>query len=97
MKQIRDRGDGRVGFRVRVRPSASSDELLGWNTAGELRISIAAPPTGGSANKRLVSFLAKQFSIRREDIRVERGETGRAKILSAPPSVKEFLENLPDI
>jgi uncharacterized protein (TIGR00251 family) len=97
MKEIRDRGDGRVGFRVRVRPSAPSDELLGWNTAGELRISIAAPPVGGNANKRLVSFLAKKFSVRKRDIRIERGETGRIKMLSAPPSVRGFLEELPDI
>lgn len=82
---------------MRVRPSAPADELLGWNTVGELRISIAAPAVEGNANKRLISFLAKQLSVHRKDIRIEWGEKNRVKTLSAPPSVKGFLEELPDI
>jgi len=82
---------------VRVKPSAPTDELLGWNTAGELRISIAAPPADGKANKLLLSFLAERLSVRRNEIRIERGERGRSKTLSAPASVRRALEALPDV
>lgn len=97
MRDIQSRKDGRVGFRVRVRPSAPRSELLGWNTAGELRVRVAAPPVEGAANKKLVAFLAKQLSIAKSDIRIETGESSRVKTISAPDSVRGVLEGLPDI
>ncbi len=97
MIEINDRGDGRIGFRVRVHPAAPIDELLGWNPAGELRISIAAPPVEGKANKRLIAFLAKRLSIGKRDIRIEAGKKGRAKTLSAPETARSLLEEIPEI
>jgi uncharacterized protein (TIGR00251 family) len=97
MRDIVDRKDGRVGFRVRVQPSAPATKLLGWNTAGELRIRIAAPPVGGAANRKLVAFLAKRLSTARSDIRIEAGENTRVKTISAPDSARDALDRLPDI
>jgi uncharacterized protein (TIGR00251 family) len=97
MRDIVDRMDGRVGFRVRVQPSAPATKLLGWNAAGELRIRIAAPPVGGAANRKLVAFLAKRLSIAKSDIRIEAGESSRLKIVSAPVSARDALDGLPDI
>lgn len=97
MRDITERKDGRVGFRVRVQPSAPVTKLLGWNTAGELRIRIAAPPVEGAANKKLVAFLAKRFKLSKRDVRIEAGERARVKTLSVPGSVREALESLPEI
>ena len=97
MKEIKDSGQGRIRFRVRVQPAAPRNELLGWNTAGELRIKVAAPPHEGEANKELVRFLAKRFSLPRREIIVESGEKSRSKTVSAPASLKEILETLPEI
>lgn len=97
MKEIKDSGDGRIRFRVRVQPAAPRDELLGWNTAGELRIKVAAPPREGEANKELVRFLAKRFSLPRREIIVESGEKSRLKTISAPTTLAEDLRALPEI
>lgn len=97
MKEINTRGDGRLGFRVRIRPSAPRSELLGWNSAGELRISIAAPPVEGEANKKLIVLLAKRLSVPKGDVRIETGDRGRVKIISVPQSAGETLIALPDI
>jgi uncharacterized protein (TIGR00251 family) len=97
MIEITQRGDGRIGFRVRVQPAAPHDKLLGWNTAGELRISVAAPPVEGKANKRLIAFLARQLAVRKGDIRIEAGERGRAKVLSVPQEAGSALERIAEI
>jgi hypothetical protein len=97
MKEIRISGQGRIRFRVRVQAAAQKNELLGWNAAGELRIKVAAPPREGEANKELVSFLAKRFSLAKREIEIESGEKSKTKIVAAPAALREFLEALPDI
>ena len=97
MIEIKERGDGRIGFRVRVHPASPIDKLLGWNPAGELRVSITASPVEGKANKRLIALLAKRLSIRKMDIRIEAGEKGRSKIISAPETARNALEKIPEI
>jgi len=97
MKGIKVSDTGRIRFRVRVQPAAPRDELLGWNAAGELRIKVAAPPREGEANKELVRFLAKRFSLPRREIIVEAGEKSRSKIVSAPASIAAELRAIPDI
>jgi len=97
MKEIRDSRGERIRFRVRVQPAAPRDELLGWNAAGELRIKVAAPPREGEANRELVALLAKHFHLAKRDIEIESGEKSRIKTISAPASLREALEALPDI
>jgi len=97
MKEIKDSGQGRIRFRVRVQPAAPRNELLGWNTAGELRIKVAAPPHEGEANKKLVAFLAKRFSVPKREIELVSGEKSRTKTISAPAALKETLETLPEV
>jgi len=97
MKEIKDSGQGRIRFRVRVQPAAPRNELLGWNAAGELRIKVAAPPREGEANRELVAFLAKRFSLPRREIELMSGEKSKTKLISAPASLKEILEALPEI
>ncbi len=97
MKAIKDSDGGRIRFRVRVQPAAPRDELLGWNTAGELRIKVAAPPHEGEANKELVKFLAKRFGVAKREIVVESGEKSRTKSISAPASIAAELRTIPDI
>ena len=97
MKGIKVSDTGRIRFRVRVQPAAPRDELLGWNAAGELRIKVAAPPREGEANKELVRFLAKRFSLPRREIVVESGEKSKTKTISAPASLAAELRAIPDV
>lgn len=95
--EIKDSGQGRIRFRVKVQPAAPRDELLGWNAAGELRIKVAAPPHEGEANKRLIAFLAKRLGVAKREIVVESGEKSRNKTISAPAALAAELRALPDI
>ena len=97
MRDIRDHGEGRVGFRVRVQPSSRKDEILGWNAAGELRIRLAAPPVEGAANRSLVVVLARSLGLGRRALLVESGQRAKVKVVSAPASARETLESLPEI
>ena len=97
MKEIKDSGDGRIRFRVKVQPAAPRNELLGWNAAGELRIKVAAPPREGEANKELVAFLAKRFSVPKREIELVSGEKSKMKMISTPASLRRDLEELPEI
>jgi uncharacterized protein (TIGR00251 family) len=97
MVKISMRKDGRIGFRVHVQPSAAKNELLGWNSAGELRVRLTARPVEGAANRGLEAFLAKILGIRKRDISIESGERSRLKTISAPASAGPLLEEIPEI
>ncbi len=81
---------------MHVQPSAPQNRLLGWNDAGELRIKVAARPVEGAANRELVSFLAKRFSLKKRDVCIESGEKSRVKTVSAPASIAKALLELPE-
>ena len=40
---------------------------------------LAAPPVDGAANDALIEFLARALGVRRADVTIQRGETGRRK------------------
>jgi uncharacterized protein (TIGR00251 family) len=46
---------------------------------GRLKVQLAAPPVDGEANAALVEFLAAVLGVRKADVVVARGETGRRK------------------
>lgn len=79
MPEIRER-DGDCLLPVRVTPRASKTEILDV-VGGRLRIRLQAPPVEGAANKALEEFLAKVFSVPKSSVSVERGGTGREKML----------------
>ena len=46
-----------------------------------LKLKLAAPPVDGEANAALIAFLSKALSLRKADIAIRSGHTGRIKIL----------------
>jgi uncharacterized protein (TIGR00251 family) len=63
---------------VRVQPRASRDEISGWQE-GALKVRLTAPPVEGAANEALIAFLAEALHVRRTEIRLVSGTTGRNK------------------
>jgi uncharacterized protein (TIGR00251 family) len=63
---------------VRAVPNAAQSGLVGV-AEDSLRIRIKAPPVEGKANRALVEFLAETLSVRRRDVELVRGDTGRHK------------------
>jgi uncharacterized protein (TIGR00251 family) len=73
----RDGGGGAV-LEVLVQPRASRSRVVGEHD-GRLKIQLAAPPVDGEANAELLSFLADALRVRRADVVLLAGETGRRK------------------
>jgi uncharacterized protein (TIGR00251 family) len=61
-----------------VQPRASHTRVAG-ERGGRLKIQLAAPPADGEANAVLVDFLADALGVRKSDVVIVRGETGRRK------------------
>jgi uncharacterized protein len=71
---------GAVVLNVLVQPRASRTRPAGEH-GGRLKIQLAAPPVDGEANRALVEFLADTLGVRKGDVSIERGETGRRKTI----------------
>lgn len=74
-----------VRLAVRLTPRASRNGIDGIVTGTDgrpaLQVRLTAPPVEGAANKALIAFLAQMLDIRKTDIAIRSGETGRLKIL----------------
>jgi uncharacterized protein (TIGR00251 family) len=83
-----------VELKIFAKPNAKRTALLKVDEEA-LHISLHAKPHEGEANKELISFLAKLFRIPKSQIILQRGESGRRKIMMVPLSVKvqEFIDN----
>jgi hypothetical protein len=57
---------------------------------------VAAPPHEGEANKKLVAFLAKRFSVPKREIELVSGGKSRVKMIAAPASIVDALRELPE-
>jgi uncharacterized protein (TIGR00251 family) len=73
----RDASGGAV-LELLVQPRASRTRALGEHD-GRLKLQLAAPPVDGEANAALVEFLARALGVRKADVALLRGETGRRK------------------
>jgi uncharacterized protein (TIGR00251 family) len=73
----RDEAGGAI-LEVVVQPRASRTRAAGEHD-GRLKIQLAAPPVDGEANAALVAFLADELHVRKTDVAIVRGATGRRK------------------
>lgn len=69
---------GGVELDVLVQPRASRTRAVGEHD-GRLKIQVAAPPVEGEANAALVAFLASALGVRKSDVALVRGDSGRRK------------------
>ena len=71
-------GAGGAVLEVLVQPRASRTRVVGEHD-GRLKIQLAAPPVEGEANAALLAFLADALGVKRADVALLAGETGRRK------------------
>ena len=87
MLKIEEKND-RVSFRIRVRPSASRNEIKRLH--GEaLRVDINAPPIRGKANRECIKFLAKKLKMPKSDIKIIAGLKSKDKLIKIKGISKE--------
>ena len=87
-----DLGEPAVMLTVHVQPGAKTTGIVGvYNNA--LKIRLTAPPVDGKANKVLIDYLAKCFSVPARNITLESGQQSRRKRLRIQ-GVKDLPGNL---
>jgi uncharacterized protein (TIGR00251 family) len=67
-----------VVLEVLVQPRASRTRVVGEHD-GRLKIQLAAPPVDGEANAALLAFLADALGVKRAEVALLAGESGRRK------------------
>ena len=74
---------GGVLLFVRATPRASSSLVAGVGAGADgrpvLQLRIAAPPAEGAANSALIDLLSSALQVRKRDVTLQSGATGRAK------------------
>ncbi len=94
---VRPAEDG-VYVKLRVSPGAKSAAVKGLYGEGALRLSVAAPPVGGKANKEVERYLAALIGVEKSRVFVVKGASSRDKLVlvrgTKPEAVREGLVNL---
>ena len=100
-------GNGGVTLRIRLRPGASRDAVLGRGVLAEgehaVLAAVSAPPEDGKANAALIRLLAKVWHLPKTSITIAGGATSRTKLLhvAGPPEplmaqLGAWLDSLPE-
>ena len=69
-----------VSFWLKVRPR-SSRECLTYDSNGELRLELHAPPSEGEANRACIYFLAKALRLPQSCVAIVSGQKSRRKLI----------------
>ena len=79
MIELTDHPEG-VLLPVRAQPGARKAGVLG-EQAGALKLAVTAPPEDGRANTALVELVRELFGLKRSQVELHSGATGRNKKL----------------
>lgn len=89
---------GGVRLALRLTPRASRNGVDGITADAEgrplLKLRLVAPPVEGAANEALIAYLAGALAMRKADITIRSGQTGRVKILHLAGDSGAILERL---
>ncbi len=71
-----------LGVRVPVKvvPGASRSKVVGI-LDGALKVTVAAPPEKGKANKALIKIMAETFGLPKNRVSIEQGQSSHHKIV----------------
>jgi hypothetical protein len=65
---------------VKVVPNASRDKVAG-ELDGALKVTVAAAPERGAANKAVCKLIARELGLRKQQVRVTSGESSPHKVI----------------
>ena len=78
---------------IQVVPRASR-VAVGPSVGERLRVAVTAPPVDGAANQAVVDALAEAFGVRRGDVEIVHGATGKRKTVRITGASAATLERL---
>ena len=73
--------NNQVTVTVRVQPNSRRNMIVGFKE-GILHVKVTAPPVEGKANEALVRYLSNVLNVRKSDLTLKRGLTGRNKTIT---------------
>ncbi len=80
-------------LRVRAKPGAREDRVLGLR-AGEMLVSTRAAPEKGRANEGITRVIAGALGLRRDEVLLEHGAGAPHKTFALPAKALGALEHL---
>ena len=75
-------GKSGAAIAIRVTPRAKKSQIVSILSDSTIKIKLAAPPVEGKANEELIRFLAKVFKVRKSELEIVAGKTGRDKLVT---------------
>jgi uncharacterized protein (TIGR00251 family) len=70
-------------LRVKVKPNARIEEFLAFDD-GSFAAHVKAPPVDGKANAALIALVARHFGLRKAQVSIKSGASGRIKLVQIP-------------
>ncbi len=67
-------------LQVKVKPNARQS-MLEQQPDGSWRAELKAPPVDGKANAELIALVARQFGLRKSQVKIKSGAAGRMKLV----------------
>ena len=74
-------------LKVKVKPGAR-EEMLSQLEDGSWLAAVKAPPVDGKANAALIALVARQFGLRKAQVSIRSGASGRMKLVQLEDSTK---------
>ncbi len=78
-KQLKIKNE--IYLKVKVRPGAIKTLTREIMDNGTIKVDVAAPPVKGKANQELVKFLAQEFSVRENNVKLISGIRDKVKFI----------------
>ena len=92
--------DGGCRLKLRVKPAAKTDTLIGAY-GGRLKMTVVAPPERGKANDAVARVLAGALNVGTSRVKVVAGFTTQDKTVliegCTPEDVRQRLERMPRV
>lgn len=78
-QQLKNKGE--LYLCIKARPGADKTAVKEIMEDETVKINIVAPPVNGKANQELIKFLAKEFDISKNNVKIVSGERERIKLI----------------
>jgi len=72
---------GRLILSIKVTPRSSRTRIAGTMDDGSLKVTVAAVPDKGKANREICDFLAREFGVPKSAVTIQSGHTATRKRL----------------
>jgi len=67
-------------IRVKVKPNSKVSDIAAMDD-GTWLVRVKAPPVDGKANAEVAALVAKQFGVRKAQVSIRSGASGRLKLV----------------